>query len=51
VRQYGGGRLAVINIAAGGAVVESKRVWEVALTVLVAIVLLAAAEGRYPYGL
>ena len=28
---------------------ERKRVWEVALTVLVAISLLAAAEGRYPY--
>jgi hypothetical protein len=37
-------------IAAGGAFVNSKRAWEVALTVLVAIVLLAAAEGRYPYG-
>jgi len=29
---------------------NSKRVWEVALTVLVAIILLAAAEGRYSYG-
>jgi hypothetical protein len=29
---------------------NSKRVWEVALTVLVAIILLAAAEGRYLYG-
>lgn len=29
---------------------DSKRVWEVALTVLVALVLLAAAEGRHPYG-
>jgi hypothetical protein len=28
----------------------SKRMWEVALTVLVAIGLLAASEGRYPYG-
>jgi hypothetical protein len=33
-----------------GAFVDRKRVWEVALTVLVAIGLLAAAEGRYPYG-
>jgi hypothetical protein len=40
----------VIIIAAGGAFVVSKRVWEVALRVLVAIILLAAAEGRYPYG-
>ena len=30
---------------------NSKRVWEVALTVLVAIFLLVAAEGRHPYGL
>ena len=29
---------------------DSKRVWEVALTVVVALALLAAAEGRYPYG-
>jgi membrane associated rhomboid family serine protease len=29
---------------------ESKRVWEVALTVLVAMILLVAAEGKYPYG-
>jgi hypothetical protein len=29
---------------------DSKRVWEVALTVLVAVFLLVAAEGRYPYG-
>ena len=29
---------------------NSKRVWEVALTVLVAIFLLVAAEGRHPYG-
>ena len=28
---------------------DSKRVWEVALTVVVALALLAAAEGRYPY--
>jgi hypothetical protein len=33
-----------------GAFVDSKRVWEVALTVLVAILLLVAAEGRHPYG-
>jgi hypothetical protein len=37
-------------IAAGGAFVDRKRVWEVALTVLVAVMLLAAAEGRYSYG-
>ena len=29
---------------------DSKRVWEVALTVLVAIFLLVAAEGRHSYG-
>lgn len=29
---------------------RTQRVWEVALTVLVAILLLAAAEGRYAYG-
>ena len=29
---------------------DSRRVWEVALTVGVAIVLLAASEGRYTYG-
>jgi hypothetical protein len=29
---------------------DSKRMWEVALTVLVAIFLLVAAEGRHPYG-
>jgi hypothetical protein len=29
---------------------DSKRVWEVALTVLVAILLIVAAEGRHPYG-
>ena len=29
---------------------DRKRVWEVALTVLVAVMLLAAAEGRYSYG-
>ena len=29
---------------------DSKRVCEVALTVVVAVALLAAAEGRYPYG-
>ena len=29
---------------------DSKRMWEVPLTVLVAIILLAAAEGRYGYG-
>ena len=29
---------------------NSKRVWEVALTVLVAIFLLVAAEGRHSYG-
>ena len=29
---------------------DRKCLWEVALTVGVAIVLLAAAEGRYPYG-
>ena len=28
---------------------DRKRVWEVALTVLVAIILLVAAEGQYPY--
>jgi hypothetical protein len=33
-----------------GAFMDSKRMWEVALTVLLAICLLAAAEGRYPYG-
>ena len=33
-----------------GAFVDRKCLWEVALTVGVAIVLLAAAEGRYPYG-
>ena len=36
-------------IALGGVSVDSKRVWEVALTVVVALALLAAAEGRYPY--
>jgi hypothetical protein len=41
---------AVIIIAEGGAFMDRKRVWEVALTVLVAIVLLAAVEGNYPYG-
>ena len=35
-------------IALGGVSVDSKRVWEVALTVVVALALLAAAEGRYP---
>ena len=50
MRQYGGGRLALIMIATGGAFVDSKRVCEVALTVVVAVALLAAAEGRYPYG-
>jgi hypothetical protein len=30
--------------------VDSKRVWEVALTVLMAILLIVAAEGRHPYG-
>ena len=29
---------------------DSKRVWEVALTFLVAIFLLVAAEGKHPYG-
>ena len=29
---------------------DSKRVWEVAVTVLVAILLIVAAEGRHPYG-
>ncbi|MGD0521161.1 MAG: DUF6804 family protein [Terracidiphilus sp.] len=29
---------------------DSKRVWEVALTVLMAILLIVAAEGRHPYG-
>jgi len=29
---------------------DSKRVWEVALTVLVAVFLLVAAEGRHSYG-
>ena len=29
---------------------DSKRVWEVALTVLVAIFLLVAAEGKHSYG-
>ena len=29
---------------------NSKRVWEVALTVLVAIFLLVAAEGKHSYG-
>jgi hypothetical protein len=33
-----------------GVFVDSKRVWEVALTVLMAGMLLAATEGRYPYG-
>ena len=41
---------AEIMIALGGVSVDSKRVWEVALTVVVALALLAAAEGRYPYG-
>ena len=30
--------------------VDSKRLLEVALTVLAAILLLVGAEGRYPYG-
>ena len=30
---------------------ENKRVLEIALTVLVAILLIVAAEGRHPYGL
>jgi hypothetical protein len=38
------------NDLSGGAFMNSKRVWEVALTVLVAIFLLVAAEGRHPYG-
>ena len=29
---------------------DGKRMWEVALTVVVAIILLAAAEGRFHYG-
>lgn len=29
---------------------DSKRVWEVALTVLLAVLLLVAAAGRHPYG-
>jgi hypothetical protein len=29
---------------------DRKRVLEIALTVLVAIILLVAAEGKYPYG-
>jgi hypothetical protein len=37
-------------ISAGGAFMESKRWWEVALTVLVAILLIVDAEGRHPYG-
>jgi len=41
---------AEIMIALGGVSVDSKRVWEVALTVVVAFALLAAAEGRYAYG-
>jgi len=36
------------NDLSGGAFMNSKRVWEVALTVLVAIFLLVAAEGRHP---
>ena len=30
---------------------DSKRVWEIALTVLVAILLMVAAEGKHSYGL
>ena len=37
----------MIIITAGGVFVASKRVWEVALTVRVAIILLAAAERRF----
>jgi putative copper export protein len=37
-------------ISVVGPFVDRRRMLEVALTVLVAITLLAAAEGRYPYG-
>src|ERR1035441_9150205 len=37
-------------ISAGGTIMDRKRVLEIALTVLVAFLLLLAAKGRYPYG-
>lgn len=37
-------------ISAGGAFMDRRRTLEIALSVLVAILLLAAAHGRYPYG-
>jgi hypothetical protein len=40
----------VIMISGGDAFMDSKRVWEVALTVVAAIFLLVAVEGRHPYG-